>query len=367
MLGMPNLIDVARHASVSLSTASVVLNPGPNPKRVSQAKSRLVRQAATELGYVPNYHARSMKRGRADALGVIIEIPGVRGPMKNTLGLGYWGSLVGGFEGAARRAGSAALILGPDTHRTATQRAVEAIQQRQIDGAVLIGGILPEPSRQALRKAETLPIVGVDAPSDLGISIVEWDERRGVDLAVEHLAALGHRRVVWLGPRNLKASDGRRTRLELAGEAMRQAGLAMSQIEFEACSSQRESMRDAAEHAMVDWWRNHGDAPDRPTAVLAYGDLIGFGALGAIAQLGLSCPADVSVMCFDNIEAPLATPKLTAVDHMLMTMGQTAAKVLLEAIDGGGAAIEGRQHVRQVISPRLVVRQSTGPAPSHRP
>ncbi len=364
---MPTLIDVAKRAQVSVSTASVVLNPGSQAKRVSAQKARQVQQAARELGYIPNYHAQAMKRGRAQVSGIVFEVPGRHGPLQSPLSSPYWGTLVGGIEAAMRRAGSAAMVVGPDTHRSATVRAVDALQQRQLDGAVLLGAVL-KADEPAVMDPPMLPMVVADATLDTPLPRVSWDERRAVQLAVDHLAQLGHRRLLWVQPLSRQGVPERRQRVFV--EAARAAGLRVRELVVPYVPSTQSGdpiaqllcdVEQAVVRGWADWRRAGPD--DLPTAVAGFNDVTGIGVLRALAALGLSCPRQVSVLSFDNFQAALAWPQLTAVDHTLVDIGRASVELLHELIDGGEPAIREHRGYRRDLEPTLIVRQSTGPAP----
>src|SRR4051812_24957356 len=115
---MASLSDVARAAGVSLTTASMVLNRPKQPNRVSSACAQRVRSVADELGYIPNYHARSMKLGRAETIAVAMDVgapPADRGPATvSEFADGYFNQLLGGVELHLRSVGYQMSLVGPD-------------------------------------------------------------------------------------------------------------------------------------------------------------------------------------------------------------------------------------------------------------
>jgi DNA-binding LacI/PurR family transcriptional regulator len=211
-----------------------------------------------------------------------------------------------------------------------------------------------------------LPVVMVDRPRRAGISSVGVENTDGAGEAAEHVLALGHRRVAvltsWVdAPEGAPAStvravDGHhRERLEGWTQVLAAEGVAPPVFGLDHEMTRAEC---------ADVARTMLSAPDRPTAVLCFSDLLAAGVLDAARDLGLAVPRDLTVVGFDD--APLATatsPAMTTVRQDLSAKGSAAVDLLFAAMD---ADREGRKHrPRHLRVPTgLVVRDSSGPAPA---
>jgi DNA-binding LacI/PurR family transcriptional regulator len=217
-----------------------------------------------------------------------------------------------------------------------------------VDGLVLAGSIpVSDVIRDVAGKIPTVAVGGMDL--DLpDVDVIANDNRLGAALAVRHLAELGHTRIA-----HISGLPGKAGVLRMQGyeDAMRDAGLGRH-VTVETADMTEDGGYRAAVRLL--------SRPERPTAIFAANDMSCVGALSAAAELGLRVPGDVSFVGFDNSGlARLRALWLTSVDGSARAMGQQAAAALLGRIEAPGA--EGRL---QLITPRLEVRGSTGPAPS---
>jgi LacI family transcriptional regulator len=351
---------VAAAAGVSVATVSRVLNARPGAARVSERTAAHVREAARRLGYVPNYHWQSAWRGVADTVALAVEAyaaPG--GGVRGGLGaVGYWARILGGCEAATTEAGLALAVLGPSEERTAVEAAARGIRQRRYDGAVIpVGWGAPD----MVRPIEEVPgaaAVLIQGRAGSALPTVAFDVGRGIELIVAHLAELGHRKLLWVGP--LKGEGGGWREQEFM-RAVWDAGLEGESVRWDAAAlggERHEAVRGGAREAMA---RRLG-AGEIPTAVACYSDLAAAGVIQALDAAGRRVPEDVSVVGFDDVEAPILSPPLATVDHRFGELGYRATELLIEMVRGGEKARAARRGYREVLAPRLVVRESTGPA-----
>lgn len=359
---MTSLMKVAQAAGVSRTTASIVLNGTKQENRVSAECSERVRAVAQRLGYVRNYHARSMKLGRAETLAVALDV-GFLDKKKATRGelaSNYFAQLVGGMEVSARNAGHALAIVGPDARRRAPDRGVLGIQQRQFDGLIVPGLIVRTHLTNFLNEPADLPVAVVESPIPTEWPTINFDAASGIRQLVAHLAQLGHRELLWVNLEGRRPDVSRQQAfIETAWEAgLRGAMLKITQGEQPLSLVGR---IETIEKAVIRYFREKTDR--QFTAVVAYNDSVAIGVCSALAKLNLRIPKDISVVGFDDIEAPLCIPRLTTVSHRLHEMGARAADKVLEMIDNP----ERRQAYRgtcEIIQPELIIRESTGPVPA---
>jgi LacI family transcriptional regulator len=211
-----------------------------------------------------------------------------------------------------------------------------------------------------------VPVVAISAHgSEPGVTHIVLDHLKAAELAIGHLFELGHRRIAFMrGPHEIPDSEFRWQGIELAARAV---GLEIDPTLVTRIDS---------ENGVGSWSEAAGNHPMSPeigylpmkqllaatrdfTAVFFFNDIAAIGAMRALSEAGLSVPADVSVVGFDDIlSAAYCTPSLTTVRQPLIEMGRTGARILLERI-ANGAKTELAAEV--LMQPELVVRESTGP------
>jgi LacI family transcriptional regulator len=352
---MDSLSDVAKAAGVSLTTASLVLNRPKQPNRVSEGCSERVRAVAKRLGYVPNYHARSMKLRRAETVAVAIDVENFAGDVRaSELADAYFNHLIGGIEMHLRQVGyQMALLVGPDGYLSASERALQGISQRRFDGMIVLAVAIDRSKEHALAKLPPdAAVVAIEYAGPTTATLVDYDERYGLELALRHLTELGHRRLLWVAP-------GGNVREPVMRSVAAGFDAEVTALDFpfahNPVRSWRVDMVDQARAGMREYLKSHAG---EFTAVVAYNDPVAIGVCGALAEAGVRVPADVSVIGFDDVEASFCIPPLTTVSHKLVEMGRRAAERVMEMVKDEGAR-EGLRGVRDVIRPELVVRGST--------
>ena len=322
----PTISDVARHAEVSKATVSRVLN---GKATVDAEIASRVLAAVDALGYQPSMLARNLSLGRTNTVGVVV--PDLENPM--------FQEILRGVTQAAAADGYRVLVT--DTEEDPTDEAAAAREaRRRCDAIVLCSPRLAEPELRALL-AELHPVVLVNRElPDSPVPSVSIDYASGMEQVLAELSALGHRRVVYLaGP------------VASQGDRLRRVGITR------AVSTHRELTVDvvAAGSALVDG----AAAVDAvlaldATAVVAFNDLVALGLVSALRQAGVSVPAALSVVGFDDIPfAAFAVPALSTVSVPRRELGAEAWTRLRDTI--GGAA--GGHPL--VFRPRFVAREST--------
>lgn len=318
--------DVALRSGVSAAVVSYVLNDGPRPV-APQTRDRVL-QAVRDLGYRPNAMARALRRGRMDAVGLVV--PDIGNP--------YFAEFAREVTTRAADRQHAVLLSDASNDPEREHQHVQSLIQRQVDGILLIS-LRPHEQIAALRE-EATPIVIVDQvdESDPTRSVV-IDNDGGARTAVQHLLDHGHRRVAFIGgPAGMPGADARRSGWR---EAL--GGPEDSSLVYEAPFSRRGG------HAAA---RSLLAGPDRPTAVFVSSDVQAIGALSACSELGVRVPEDLAVISFDGTEeSEFASPPLTV---MRQPIGEIAEAALRSLLDGD----ELPPHT--TIASELVVRRSCG-------
>jgi LacI family transcriptional regulator len=327
------LRDVARLAEVHPGTVSRALNADTR-RLVNEETARRVLEAAETLGYRPNPIARGLKTNRSYTIGVLV--PDLTNPL--------FPPIVRGVQDKLEQAGYTPLIANTDNDPERERNDFDAMRARQVDGVIAATARL-DPADELSEGG--LPVVYVLRRHEQGdVSSSTADDQRGGELAVEHLVELGHTRIAHLGG-PIGVSTGR-DRHEGFERAMERAGLAVDPalVRFGAAFTEPEGRRLCDE--LLD---SGADA----SAIVAGNDLMALGCYDGLTARGLACPADMSVVGFNDMPfSERFNPPLTTVGIPHYEIGSAAADLLLEQLHDPGAA------AREVtLAPRLVVRGST--------
>jgi LacI family transcriptional regulator, galactose operon repressor len=334
------LRDVAARARVHPATASRALNPETR-LLVKEDTAQRVLDAAQELGYRPNPVARSLRTRRSHTVGVLI--PDLTNPL--------FPPIVRGLEDRLASAGYVALIGNTDGDGERERLVFEQMRARHVDGLVLATAHLSDPLLAEASRAG-LPVVLVNRMAqDHSLPSVSVDNERGMRMAVSHLIDQGHTKIAHIaGPQEV-STGLYRYRGFLA--AMESHGLAAGSgsVVFAKAFSIEEGLR--CMRSLLD----HGD---RCTAVAAGNDMLAVGCFAALEEAGLACPADVSVVGFNDMPfIDRLRPPLTTIRFPHYQVGTEAAQLLLERISGSGGPVKVLY-----LAPELVVRGSTAPWPA---
>ena len=326
----PTIIDVARRAGVSKSLVSRVLRGGP----ASTARSRAVLEAAEALGYHPNAVARSLVQGKTFNIGVLI----------SNIHNAFFAEVLDGIMAAAGAHGYHVLIATGNRDPDAEAAALERLIQLRVDGIILAGTAIPDDAVRRASRSVPATIIGTSSQI-VGVDAVTTNDRAGAEMAVEHLAGLGHRRIAFIdgGPTS-RAVDRRVGYLA----AMQRLGLG---------DSTHVAIGDVTEDGGYRAARHLLASTPRPSAIFACNDLAALGALNALDEAGLGVPRDVSLVGYDNTRlAALRHISLTTIDQPRLEIGEQALLLLLRRIERAGGRAK-----RQLLQPTLVVRATTAP------
>jgi len=336
------LRDVAAAAGVHPATASRALNQQTR-SLVNDETARRVLETAAGLGYRPNPIARGLKTSRSYTVGVVV--PDLRNPL--------FPPIARGIEDRLEPAGYTSLLANTDNDPERERLSFDAMRARQVDGYITATARSEHPLLHELA-ANGRPLVLVNrATADESLPSVVPDDRDGMRQAVEHVVALGHRRIAHLaGPFSLSTGVHRH---EGFVQAMESVGLELDRelILMGSRYSEEEGARMCRE--LLDGGR-------RFTAVLAGNDLMALGCMDALREAGIDCPREVSVVGFNDMDwSDRFSPPLTTMRIPHHQLGVEAADLLLERLATPDAA------ARHVVLPvSLVVRGSTAPVASGR-
>jgi LacI family transcriptional regulator len=252
-----------------------------------------------------------------------------------------------GIEDRLDEAGYTSLIVNTDNDPERESRYVEAMQARQVDGFISATARLDRELLAEITSTVT-PLVLVNRNlEDASVPSVTVDDRRGIHLAVEHIASLGHTRIGHVGgPQDLSTGHLRHLGFR---DAMGVAGLSGDDVAFGRWFVEDEGARVCAELL---------DAAGDLTAIVAANDRLAVGCYDTLEARGLRCPEDISIVGFNDMPfIDRLRPPLTSVRVPQREIGTVAADLLLQRLaDDSGAAAE------ILLEPELIVRGSTAPA-----
>lgn len=328
--------EVAKLAGVSNATVSRVIN---GSALVTPETTMRIQEVIRKLNFVPNRSAVLLKHGKSRIYGVIV--PDITNP--------FFTEMVKIFESLLFENDLELLLANTDFHPSRTQRSIHRMLLRRVDGLAFMGSEREAATLDSLVQ-NRIPVVTTDhhhtAP---GISDIVVDFRDGMAQIVRHLKELGHRNVGFIGGTEGLATS--RDRRESFLGAVVKMGL-----------SSRDGWIVTGDYKMNGG--THGmeailSQKEIPTAVLTANDLTAIGALRKAHERGLRIPEDISVAGCDDIEvSDVIYPPLTT----LRISRRQYAEILFDALQWG---TENLSEPGRVLSlpMKLVVRQSTGPAP----
>lgn len=328
--------DVAREAGVSTATVSHVIN---KTRRVTDETRERVLRAIERCGYYPNAHARSLASGRSNTLGLIIS--DISNP--------FFPELVKSIERAAFERGYDLILSNTNYEAERTSSYVQRLIERKVAGVALMTSEMDTALVGELAR-QRVCVVFLDLGSAgqcMNNIVVDYDT--GIEEAIAHLVALGHREIAFVGgPRHLRSAV---KRLD-AFRASLARHLPAAEPQVYDGDFKLDGGRRAARALM-----ERGE--EMPTAVVAANDMMALGVMQEFRECGVEVPRDVSVVGFDDIAfAQLAAPPLTTVSLPREELGRSAVEALI-------VSIEHSEHEGTDIhvATRLVARASTGRVP----
>ena len=345
--GHVNLRMLAEHLELSQTTVSLVLNNSPSARSIPQETRNRVIEAAKRLNYRPNYFARSLRQSRSMSVGVLAP----------DLSEGYFTRVMSGVVQELSRAHYFYFTACHDWKKELIEQYPRMLVERAVDGFLLLN----TPADQI---EVPVPVVAISAHSKAdNVTNIVLDHHSAVEQAMKHLYDLGHRNIAFVrGPKAIPDSE---YRWESIQQVAREMGLRIDPAHVTRIDTTGWSMKTGY-HPMAP---EIGYKPTQAlleksrdfTAIFCFNDIAAIGAIRALKDVGISVPNDASVVGFDDIlSAAYYTPSLTTVRQPLTEMGQRGEQVLLERI-----ANRDKEYPAQIVmAPELVVRESTGPAPS---
>ena len=338
---MVTIKDVARLANVSPSTVSRVIS---DHKSISDETKERVRQAMEELGYYPNFIARSLIKRSSHALGLILSRS-----TESAFSNPFFAEILRGISKMTQKRQYTLVLSTAENYKDEAKQCLQMVMERRVDGLILLA---PRVNDELIRKLaqNKHPFVVVGRVNGLQHHYaVNNDNIQAAYSAVRHLLNLGHRRIAFLnGPAEYTFCQDR------------YQGYCMALREFGVEVDER-----YIRHAQIDHKDDYElgkellNLKPRPTAFFVADDLMVIGIYRAIKEAKLKIPQDVAVIGFnDDAFATLLDPPLTTIRIPIYEMGKAAAETMIAVLNG-----EEVNPPQKILSSELVIRESCGAKP----
>jgi len=327
---------LAQHLGLSQTAVSLVINRAPAAKSIPQRTQDLIRAAARELNYRPNFLARSLRQQRSFTVGVVVP----------EISEGYAALVLSGIEDHLLEEGYFYLVVSHRHRSDLIEEYPRVLQQRAVEGLIAVDTSFSEGIK--------VPIVSVSGHREMaGVTNIVLDHALAANLALDHLFKLGHRQLAFI--KGQEFSSDTQVRWDSVCSAAQRLGIEIKesrtvQLEGELASPQ----------LGYQVTRKLLETNEQFTALFAFNDISAIGAIQALREAGHRVPEDVSVVGFDDIQsAAFLNPPLTTVRQPLREMGVIAAETLLRRVNQSASATYPKEIV---VEPELIARASTAPA-----
>lgn len=325
--------DVARVANVSYATVSRALSGSSG---VSEETRELVLKICKELGYTPNYAARSMVAKSTELIGLIVT--DIANPFMSEMAFN--------IEQIARESGYHIMLCNSVNDLGQEEQVFKLLMGRKVDGILIFP--TSAHSHETLQKyLDKMPVVFVSENlSDFPASYVTVDNFSGTAIGTEYLYSLGHREILYFGRRQKRIAH--RLRYDGYASVCKKYGLT-------PCFFDSSYPTDAIQHGYSMAMELFRDNPELPyTAIIASTDSNALGLMQAADECGIRIPEDISLLGFDNIPyTGLPKIMLSTIEQPYKLMAKAAVDMLLDKIEQPEF---GYSH--KVLTPKLVIRNS---------
>lgn len=326
------IMDVAEKSGVSIATVSRVLN---RTGRYSDETSRKVLAVAREIGYTPNYMAKSLKRKKTEQIALAVA----------DIGNPVYVAMAKAVQQVVKEHGYRLVLLSTEALASEEYGIIKSLSKQYVDGLIISPLLYSDEHRELIKQAARPVVVITGSESDPDIDSVLVDSSQGVRLAMEHLLGQGRSRIAFLNGRP-----------DTVPGVARLNGYYASLIEHGL--PRDDSLVFASDFTLAGGYQVAEEIVSRakPDAIMCANDLMALGVLRYLREKGLRVPQDIAVVGMDDIEhAATSFPSLTTVSLLAAERGRMAAELLLDRLT---SQEEPKPRQLQVV-PRLIVRESS--------
>lgn len=335
------IYDIAKEAGVSAATVSRVLTNNANVRKEKKDK---VQNLIDKYNFTPNAMARGLSDTQSKVIGIVAA--DVRNP--------YYAEVFVSCENAAREAGYTMLLCNSLGITEREEQHLEMLQRQRVDAIIQLGGRVDDlvTNEEYVEKARqiisAIPIVVTGKLDGIKCYEVQIDAGRAVELLMEHLLELGHKKIAMVG--------GRRSVIATTVKIQKYKDI----LEGHQIPYKEEYVIEGSYDFETGYLGMNQvlEMEDVPTAVIAINDFAAAGVVRSASERGCRIPEDISVVSYDNTHlTDLLIPKLTSIDYDYVNYGK-------KLVDTAIAAAQGKKVPRhQMVMPALVVRESSAPPP----
>lgn len=330
-----SLKELAERLGLSPATVSLVINKSPVADSIPKETKERIFAAVRKYKYRPNFFARSLRARRSLTIGVIV--PEVSD--------GYSASVMSGLEDHLLQEGYFYFVVSHRHRPDLIDEYPRLFIERAVDGLIAVD----TPWTLAL----SIPVVTVSGHNHVkGVTNIVLDHVRAAEVALKHLAELGHRQIAFIKGQEFSSdTEVRWSNIEKAARSLDLPIVPALVSQLQGDSPSPEVGYEATRKIL---------ASGKPfTALFSFNDISAMGAIRALREAKLRVPQDVSVVGFDDIQsAAYQNPALTTVRQPLREMGRIAAETLLQRIRRGG---QSSQRAEIIVEPKLIIRETTAP------
>ena len=310
---MVSMKEIAKKCNVSVASVSKALNGYSD---ISEETRKMILKTASEMGYLPNSSARTLKTKRSYNIGVMFVDEAASGLTHD-----YFNHVLESFKRTAEEKGyDITFTSGKISGQKLSY--YEHCRYRGVDGVVIACVDFYADEVQELIRSE-IPVVTIDHVFDGNIAVVS-NNTQGMEDLVSYVYEQGHRRIAYIHGDNTSV-----TRMRLSGfyRTLQRLGVEIPDDYIKECP-----YRDADTAAMVTG--ELLDLPLPPTCILYPDDYAAIGGINEIRERGLRIPEDISIAGYDGITiAKILEPKLTTLCQNTVAIGRIAAEKLIDLIE----------------------------------
>jgi LacI family transcriptional regulator len=328
------ITDVARAAGVSSQTVSRALND--KGEISAETKARIIR-IMKELGFRPNYIARSLATQQTTTIGIVV--PDITNP--------FFSDIVRGVEDAARLHSYNVFLCNTDESEKREILALNSLLEKQVDGVIICSSRLDENVlKNKLEYFSFSVLINREVKDTFeNVRMITFDDTLGACMAVSYLVQCGHQKIAFLaGPQHSQSGI---KRLNGYYSCLQENNLRIDPGLVIFC--------DPSFQGGIDAYYSLQDVPQEATAILCYNDLVGIGVIHAALTNHRNIPEDLAIIGFDDIPmAMLIRPPLTTVRLPKREVGAAAMQILIDRKDG-----KELPEMHKVFPPELILRGTT--------
>ncbi len=329
--------EVAKLASVAPSTVSRVIADSP---RISHLTKIRVREAMEELGYHPNFNARSLANQTTQAIGVVMPSSADK-VFQNP----FFPEVLRGISTIAHGKEYALYMSTGETEDEIFKGVVKMVQGKRVDGIVLLYSRVDDEIITYLQKREfPFTVIGKPFKETDSITHVDNDNFKAAKEVTEYFIGLGHDRIAFVGGSlNLVVTIDRLLGYE---KALRNSGF----LYRDEYIVHEEFLKEGGQEAVKELLA----LEEPPTALVVADDLMAWGVLNTLDEMKIRVPEDISVVSFNNLMlSEVSRPPLTSVDINIFELGCMAAKCLIQQIQ------DPTELVKRITIPHQLVKRNS--------